>query len=68
MCPTIRAMSFYFFITEHIPLFLSLAMPTLWGTENFTVAFISPLMVAGLVYGGIFRIHDNNLNRLGNSE
>ena len=47
------------------PIFLSLAMLTLWGTENFTAAFISPIVVAGLVYGGIFRIYDNDINRPG---
>ncbi|MBT3979981.1 MAG: hypothetical protein HOE90_01435 [Bacteriovoracaceae bacterium] len=40
------------------PLLFSLAMLVLWGVRNFTVDSIFPIVIAGFVYGGIFRIHD----------
>ena len=44
------------------PMLLSMAMLALWGAENFTVSFIAPVVIAGLVYGGIISIYDNDMN------
>ena len=39
--------------------FFSLFMLVLWGPKNFTIDFIFPIAIAGLVYGGVFQIAGN---------
>jgi len=46
-----------------IVLFL-LSMLVLWGPKNLTIDFIFPIAIAGLVYGGVFRIA-GNINHAG---
>lgn len=41
------------------PVLFSLSMLALWGSKNFTIKFIFPIAIAGLVYGGVFRIAEN---------